>query len=192
MKMFSSRHYHRVSLIFLGSVLVFLTATFLPATVAQTAVKPSDFSGTWELVSEKKGTSQTQPTSEKMTLLVVQDATSVKVTRTQKIKDQEKTEEIVYYPDKRGEKNAALFGKDKLQTTSSWSKEDLLSEFSFTRYAQPYGQYFDQRARYLWELSKDGKALTIMTQVDEIKNLPDSEKSKFPPSLYLRIFRKIQ
>lgn len=180
---------------------------------AQTDDKP-DFSGNWKL--NKSRSSEQKDLNDLIDVRLNISATEqkVEVVRTLQFQNKTKTSKLTYYTDNRGEKNPKFRGSGKLKTQTYWSNiivipifpiYQLVSDYTIIKDAKTVHMFlsdedkpsrvYTQKATDSWDLSADGKTLTITTEIRgaEIERSPlETEIGKTPKSdLYKKVFDKI-
>jgi hypothetical protein len=148
-----------------GLSLVLLTAALLSA---QGKV---NFSGTWILDKSKSDVSQFMGVSEDaeraqntgMTMVVEQQGTSLRVTRTLKTQGGERKEIHTYKTDG-GETTNTGFRGETIVARAFWEGDKLV--VVSTRTMRVLLKDVSAESRGVWSLSPDGKTLTIAAQVN--------------------------
>ena len=196
-------------------LLVFiLLAASSPAQTAKTGLgdKPN-FSGIWKLNTALSTKQKDLKDLTDAKLEISATDAKLKVVRTLQFQNHTETSKLVYYTDKRGEKNPKFRGFGRWKTKTRWSNllilpvfpiYQLVSEYTVTKHAAttysfnnddiPYNKY-TQKVTDTWNLSADGKTLTITTSVSdatielertevEIGRRPEGE-------IYKKVFDKV-
>lgn len=137
----------------------------------EAAARP-DFSGTWVLDSNKSRYSRrgSHGPAAQPKLVISQGESEVRARRTLVLADgAERAQDIVYYTDGRGEKNA-IVGRDRVslggtnETVTKWKGARLF--IRGTAHLVAFGDVTDVNFTEEWELSADGKTLTLTTEYD--------------------------
>ncbi len=194
-------------------ILMSFASSFSQTSTTKPGDKP-DFSGKWKL---NKTLSTPQKDLEDLVdvkLEISATEKKINVVRTLQFDNDTKVSKLTYYTDNRGEKNPKFRGYGKLKTHTYWYNYlilpifpvyQLVSEYEITKSAntahmllseedRPKRQY-SQKATETWDLSADGKTLTISTDIgkatDDISIL-EAEISKTPEAKsYRKVFDKI-
>jgi hypothetical protein len=116
-------------------------------------VKP-DFSGTWVLDESK-----TKNLGYDLTLIVIHKEPEIKVTKTYDFKGAKRIVEQTYYTDGRQVANAAM-GFSTISQKTDWQSDKL---FHTQQASKDNGKTIEQTITEKWELSSDGKILTLRT-----------------------------
>jgi hypothetical protein len=127
-----------------------------------------------------------------LTLIISQNEPVLNVKRILKEKKhKERTSELTYYTDGRGEKTRLLLGGEKIDSKTLWIDGRLVSTFTVTEYISASSEFYLRDYTESWELSEDGKVLTITTEI-AVRNVPHFYRNIFTPETYRRVFRKAQ
>lgn len=130
-----------------------------------------NLSGTWELI-EFDGTRKVDDITRfpKLTLVVSQTATEIRITQKTIRRGTELTQEFTYYADGRGETNFGriqlwAYNQSDVESVTEWSKDKLL-----TRYKQRRSLVSGHTTKDLlagvkeeWQLASDDKTLVLKT-----------------------------
>lgn len=192
---------------------LFLSILLVISSNAQTDKKP-DFSGNWKLNKSLSGEQKDLDDLIDVRLKISAIGQKIEVIRTLQFQNKDKTSKLVYYTDNRGEKNPKFRGFGKLKTKTYWSNYMILpifpiyqmvSEYTIKKDAQTVHMFLSdkdkpsrayvQKATDTWDLSADGKTLTITTEINKAeleKSLLETEITKAPKAnSYKKVFEKI-
>jgi hypothetical protein len=161
--------------------------------------------GTWELV-EYDGITQRQVGSKfpKVTLVISQTASEIKITEKRTRRGAEQTHEFTYYTDGRGETNTGqikLWSQDEHRTESvtQWHEGKLLTRYKRQVRVMPsYAlKSTSSDAKEEWRLTSDGKKLVLTastTQMDSSSTASHDQSDLAPKASFFRnklVFRKV-
>jgi hypothetical protein len=127
------------------------------------AAKP-DFSGTWSRDNAKSSGLQGALADAALTMVIVHHDPELKISRSIKFNDQERSQELAYYTDHRGETNPATFGRGDLKSKTKWDKNKIESRASWSTMSRA-GEPSDFDLTEKWELTADGKTLTDTVEI---------------------------
>ena len=115
----------------------------------------------------------------------------IKITRKFKSEGKDRTQELVYYTDGRGEKNPALVTKNTVaESRTLWDGNKLVSK-SLSRMRTSQG-IFEIEGLQKWELSADGRMLIqIITQGNMRSNPGGPVSILFAPPPEKRVFNRV-
>ena len=151
-------------LMILGIVLLSLVATMAQENKTKTDVARPDFSGTWLRDNAKSSGLQGAVATAELTMVIAHRDPELKVSRLLKLSDQQVSQELVYYTDRRGETNPATLGKGDLKSKTKWDKNKIETRASWS--TQSFGgevNNFDSTEK--WELGPEGKTLTYTIDI---------------------------
>ena len=141
------------------------------ASISISAVGKVNFSGTWaldksqsdfqQLPGMRGGAGNAQDAS--LSMVIDQQGTTLKVTRTFKAGVEENTETHVYKTDGSETTNTGFRGESAV-TKASWDGDKLV--VNSTRTMKVMMQDVTVQSRFVWSLSPDGKTLTLNGTVD--------------------------
>lgn len=97
-------------------------------------------------------------------LTVAHAGPELKITRRERLEGRERTTELVYYADGRGELNPATLGRVGVKSATRWDGNKLVATSTLTRLT-PDGKSSTLAATDVWQLSGDGRVLTQTTSV---------------------------
>ena len=122
-----------------------------------------DFTGTWVLDASAGNYGRFNPEAARggVTLVVTHREPEITVTRKFVVGGQERTQQLVYYTDGRGESNPAMTAEQFFKSKTKWSGRKLVTTISNRAYAGTNAQFIDTEEK--WELSADGDTLTLLT-----------------------------
>lgn len=152
---------------------------------------PPGFSGVWKLDKGQSSNHQRITRLDDLTLQVVQDNSSLKVVRTIKIKKKEHVQELTYMTNGQGERNPNMLGTQKVKSKSVWSGNSLVSRYTISSWLSSTNEYYNQEASDIWELSKDGSQLKIITEIGEVRSVSDHVRSVIRADRYQMVFNKV-
>lgn len=149
-------------------ILIFtFTAT---AQTGKSKAKP-DFSGTWILDKTK-----TKKIDFDWTLILEHREPQMKITSNLVSKGVKKTEERILYTDGRTVSNVRV-GSELASQEFSWAGKSLIRESLMRRSAENLYGRINEGTSEKWELSKDGKTLTITKREMFVVNTPNQNRS---------------
>lgn len=136
-----------------------LTTALFIATPSIQDAKP-DFSGKWALDLAKSDFGQ-MPPPESITLVIEHKEPGLKITSTQKSQQGELTNERVLTTDGKENTNTVrtMMGDQPITSTTKWNGKALLTAFKLAF------QDVSLDVTEAWELSADGKALTVTRDI---------------------------
>lgn len=178
--------------IFVTILMTLSVASGISQTTSDASAPSPDFSGTWELDRKLSTNHRNLSGFEEMIYIISQKESTLRVARTMKTKKKERTQELIYYTDGRGEKNPIMYGGEKRKSKTSLSNGKLISKYTLSLWISSTNDYYNQDARDSWELSRDGNALIITTESSEIRNLPDFLRDVFKPETYRKVFKRVR
>jgi hypothetical protein len=137
-----------------------------------------DLSGTWvfDAGKSKFGNSSAKLMYDSLTLIIAHHEPKVEITRKLVLKGQERTEQLTYYSDGRGEKNtlpehqittqpkpskSARMNPEVVESQTAWNGRKLVTR-SFHKFSE-HGETLEAETIDKWELSPDGNTLTQVT-----------------------------
>jgi hypothetical protein len=151
-----------------------------------------DFSGTW-LLDKKKSilNDLVRQRYEDYTLTISQSEPELKITKSAIYNGKNKSVTLVFYTDNRGEKNNPHFGAPNIEVESKTHWKDSVLVRTYTNKSSVNGTEIKSDVAEKYELSKDGKTLTIteyfylnsISPANQLENMPDKVTAKW-------IFRK--
>lgn len=158
--------------------------------VAKVQSKP-DLSGTWTLdmsSSDFGGTPRKDLLYDAITLIIVHSDTELKIVRTMFKKKSERSQELVYFTDGRGETNPTMDGKDRVKSITRWDGPVLMSISIGAPHVFMPGISHHVESTDKWELSAADNTLVNTT---EVRVLDQSKRIVSPGNLIIRrVFRK--
>jgi hypothetical protein len=138
-----------------------------------------DLSGTWSL-DVKKSTWAVERNAGRprspVRLVIRHREPEIKITRTALVNGEERTVELTYYADGRGEKNPLVSSRDRLllngtvESEAKWKDGRLLIQGK--QHLRSLGDLNEAEFTERWELSADGKTLTQTTRYDDVTPRP--------------------
>jgi len=160
------------------SIVVILISLLCCASEAGTATADQpNFTGTWKIERALSDAPALRDV-DKLTYVISYTAPEMRVVRFIKEKKQaERTSELVYYTDGRGEKISFLFGHDKWRSKTTWVGNTLVSKFPTD----------SRNYKETWSMSADGKMLTVVTEITGNA----FNRDRVRPESYHKVFRKI-
>ena len=164
-------------LITLGIVLLSLVATMAqenkPSSQSEKsrtdAARP-DFSGTWLRDNAKSSGLQGGLASAEFTMVIAHHDPELKISRLLKLNEQQVSQELVYYTDRRGETNPATFGRGDLKSKTKWDKNKIEARASWSTDARG-GEVNNFDSTEKWELGPDGKTLTDTVEISSPRGM---------------------
>lgn len=157
-----------------------------------TQIAVPDFSGTWK-IDRTLSTAKALNYFDDLIFVISQNLPQLKLKRIVKKGSKEKFDELTYYTDGRGEKISFLaggFGGQKFHSETNLVGTKLVSKFTVTGYISTNADFYYQDVTEIWELSNDGKTLTITTE-NNFRHVPDFYKRDYEPQTYRKVFHKI-
>ncbi|MGI8787652.1 MAG: hypothetical protein ACR2HG_07835 [Pyrinomonadaceae bacterium] len=133
-------------------VLIFSFSAFAQTDKNSVEKPKPDFSGTWILDRAKS-----KKVDFDLTLIVVHKEPEMKVTKIYNFKGAKKTDEQTYYTDGRRVPDSEM-GSEIITQQAFWAGNNLIHKYQVSK-AQ--GKTVEQTNTEKWELSKDGKTLTL-------------------------------
>lgn len=127
------------------------------------AAKP-DFSGTWLRDNAKSSGLQGVLADAALTMVIVHHDPELKISRSIKFNDQERSQDVAYYTDRRGETNPSTFSRADLKSKTKWDKNKIESRASWSIMSRS-GEPSDFDLTEKWELTPDGKTLTDTVEI---------------------------
>ena len=131
---------------------------------AKTEAAKPDFSGTWSRDNAKSSGLQGALADAALTMVVVHHDPELKISRSIKFNDQERSQELAYYTDRRGETNPSVFARGDLKSKTKWDKNKIESRASWSTMSRS-GEPSDFDLTERWELTPDGKTLTDTVEI---------------------------
>jgi hypothetical protein len=114
-----------------------------------------NFTGTWK-IDRALSDAPALKDLDDLTYVISYTAPQMHVVRVIKEKKQaERTSELVYYTDGRGENISFLFGHDKWKSKTTWVEGTLVSKFPTD----------SRNYKETWSVSVDGNTLTVVTEI---------------------------
>jgi hypothetical protein len=138
-----------------------------PAGAAQKAEGRFDLSGTWALDRAKSdfGPLADSPVVRaEVTLTVAHAGPELRVSRRETRDGRERTTELVYYTDGRGETNPSTLGRVGVGSKTRWDGDRIVSTSELTRRGAD-GKPSTLETVERWQLSADGRVLTQTTSI---------------------------
>ncbi len=120
--------------------------------------KPN-FGGEWTRDNAKSSGLQGLLATVELTMLITHKDPEFRITRSLKLKEQQMTQELVYYTDHRGETNPATIGSGDVKSKTKWNKNKIETTATWSRMGRT-GDVSNFDSTEKWELSVDGKTLT--------------------------------
>ena len=148
--------------------ILWIAANGLPQDGKSKPAGKPDFSGTWVFDKSKSKLGQLERTplaNAAVTLVIAHKDPELKITQKASLNGQDRTLDLVYYSDGRGETNPPLLGSREVKSKTKWDGNKLASK-STTQIDMGRGGYGDTAfidTSVKRELSEDGKTLTITT-----------------------------
>ena len=167
-----------MKLLVLAAMLCSLTASGAAqeSTVERKGDKP-DLSGTWVWDKTRSNAEAVKRYGERgITLVVSHHDPELRVTRKTGTGDGERLHEAVYYTDGRGERNGGERDGQATDSKTGWKGDKIQRKYYFdmTMHGVRGGATKDARIEITdeWEVSKDGKHLTLTTTVRSAPGQP--------------------
>ena len=138
-----------------------------PAASAQKAGGRLDLSGAWQLDRAKSdfGPFADSPVVRaEVSLAVAHEGPELKITRRETLEGRERTTELVYYTDGRGELNPSTLGRVGVKSTTKLDGGKVVATSTLTRKGAD-GKPSTLEATDTWQLSGDGRVLTQTTTI---------------------------
>lgn len=135
--------------------------------VAAGAQGRPDFSGSWRLDRARSDFgpfSGSPAVRAEVALAVAHEGAELKITRRETLDGRERTTELVYYTDGRGEMNPSTLGRVGVKSTTKVDGGKIVATSTLTRKG-PDGKPSTLEATDTWQLSGDGRTLTQTTSV---------------------------
>lgn len=152
----------------LKSFLAFLSLLMIcSSAAAQNAGGHPDFSGTWTLDRAKSDFgpfSESPVVRAEVTLVVAHAGPELKISRRERREGQERTTELAYYTDGRGELNPSTLGRVGVKSETRWDGDKIVATSKLTRRGAD-GKEAKLETTDLWQLSRDGRVLTQTTTI---------------------------
>jgi hypothetical protein len=168
---------------------VFALSDFQMTCAAPAAIP--DLSGTWK-IDRNLSTYGRLKDLDDLIFIISQNDPVLNVKRVLKKKrHKDRMSELNYYTDGRGEKIQFLFGGEQFNSKTGWEGDRLVSKFTVTEYLSTTSDFYYLDYKEMWELSKEGKVLTITTEI-AVRNVPYFYRNIITPETYRKVFEKIQ
>lgn len=123
--------------------------------VAQKAQIKPDFSGTWVLDEKKSKIADGYWNYE---LNITHTEPEIRIAERRLIKGQNKSANVIYYTDKRGEKNPSHFYEPEIESATSWKDNSIVRKYKILTREK---NKFQSETIETYTLSKDQKTLTV-------------------------------
>lgn len=121
-----------------------------------------DLSGTWVDVTQTiAGSPKTDSFYKDLTLTVLQRGPELRITRKFTSNKKERSQELVYYTDGRGESNPEIQGKQVVKSITKWDGDVLISK-GVHRIVLA-GDILTFQTTDMWQISRDGTKLVKVT-----------------------------
>jgi hypothetical protein len=173
-----------IALLFVGSVSV-------SAQVLNSSASTNDFSGDWKLDRAASTDTRTLSRFDEVTLAIVQNGSTLKVSYSGKRKNKVRVNELEYLTNGRGEENPNPLGNLPRRSKTYWSYGNLISEYIVISTVSSTHEEYKQEATDIWELSKDRDTLTVRTDVKAAHLLPEILRWFIKPDKYKKVFRRV-
>lgn len=152
-----------------------------------------DLSGTWVLDRKKADLTRFDRDLRRggITMIVQHLEPEIKITRKFKSEGKDRTQDLVYYTDGRGEKNPGLVTKDMVtESRTLWDGNRLVSK-SLSRMRTSQG-ILEIEGLQKWELSADGRTLTQIITHGNLRSNPGGHLPiMFAPPPEKRFFNRV-
>ena len=149
------------------SLFIILSLLCAPAAGAQKAGAALDLSGTWTLDRGKSdfGPYADTPSARvEATLTITHAGPDLKISRRETRDGQERTTELAYYTDGRGELNPSTLGRVGVKSTTKLDGRKVVSTSTLTRRGAD-GKSSTLETTDTWQPSADGRVLTQTTSI---------------------------
>jgi hypothetical protein len=146
----------------LKQIFILLVLAGLVAVGPQSGHGQSDkpnLSGEWTRDNAKSSGLQGVLATVELTLLITHKDPEFRISRSVKLKEQQMTQDLVYYTDHRGETNPATIGSGDVKSKTKWNKNKIETTASWSRMGRT-GDVSNFDSTEKWDLSADGKTLT--------------------------------
>jgi len=160
------------------------------------SVSVPDFTGTWK-IDRSLSTSRALRDVDDLIFVISQNLPELRVKRVIKDKKhKERTSELIYYTDGRGEKISLLFGEgEKWKSKTTLVGNTIVCNFTVIvwrtkTYDFNYDLYYHDY-KETWALSQDGNTLTITTEVTVRNNIPILVEPPYRKPILVEPFRKV-
>jgi hypothetical protein len=165
----------------------------------------ANLSGAWELI-KYDGTTKGQIGSKfpKVTLVISQTASEIKITQKRIRRGVEQVQEFTYHTDGRGETNTGQInlwpqGEYRTESVTEWHGDKLLTRYKGQLRVMPAYplKSTSSDAREEWRLTSDGKKLVLTastTQMDSSSTATHDQSDLAPTASFFRsklVFRKV-